>query len=149
MADQQRDIVGADGGELKDFELDMKVGDTQGMDTILAKFIILGSLPDVAFVTAEEFNTILNSCSDVFELRLSCDGNGPIQAMVEKMVLPVKYADFADVFFPTLAHELLSHTPHDHTIKIGDGQPPFGPIYPLSAVELNVLKKLWWNRLVW
>lgn len=102
-ADQQRNVVGADGGELEDFELDMEVGETQGMDGILAEFTTIGSMPDVAFVTVEEFNTILNSCSGVFELRLSCDGNGPVQASVEEVAHPVEYADFADVFSPTLA----------------------------------------------
>ena len=57
------------------------------------------------------------------------------------MVLPVEYADFADIFSLTLVCELLPHTLHDHVIETGDGQPPFGPIYPLSAVELDVLKK--------
>ena len=46
-----------------------------------------------------------------------------------------------DVFCPTLVRKLLLHVLHDHAIKIGDGQPPFGPIYLLSAVELDVLKK--------
>ena len=54
---------------------------------------------------------------------------------------PVKYADFVDVFSPMLACKLLSHALHDHAIEIGDGQSLFGPIYPLSAVELDVLKK--------
>ena len=98
-------------------------------------------MPDVAFVIAEEFNAILNFCSGVFELRLSYDGNGPVQAMVKEVVLLVKYADFADVFFPTLARKLPPHALHDHAIKTGNSQFPFGPIYPLSAVELNVLKK--------
>ena len=141
MGKQQRDVIVADDGKLKDFKLDMKVEKTQGMDEILAEFTILGSMPDMAFVMAEEFNTILNSCSDVFELQLSCDNNGPVQVTVKKVVLPIKYADFADVFSLTLAHKLPSHIPHDHAIEIDNGQPPFGPIYPLSAVELNVLKK--------
>ena len=61
--------------------------------------------------------------------------------MVKEVVLPIEYADFADVFSLTLAYELLSHAPHDHAIETGDGQPLFGPIYPLSAVEFDVLKK--------
>ena len=141
MASQQRDVIVADGRELKDFELDMEVRETQGIDEILIKFITLGSISDMAFVMAEEFNIIFNFCSDVFELRLSYDGNGPVQAIVKEMVLLVEYTDFVDVFSPTLVRKLPSHALHDHAIEIGNGQPPFGPIYPLSAVELDVLKK--------
>lgn len=46
----------------------MEVGETQTMDEILAKFITLDSMLNVAFVIAEEFNAILNSYSGVFEL---------------------------------------------------------------------------------
>ena len=84
---------------------------------------------------------IFNSFSDVFELQLSCDGNRPVKATVEEVVLPVKYADFANVFSPTLVCKLLSHTLHDYAIETGNDQPPFSLIYPLSAVELDVLKK--------
>ena len=107
----------------------------------MTEFTILDSIPDVAFITAEEFNTIFNFCSDVFELWLSCDDNGPIQAMVEEVVFPVEYADFADVFFLTLVCKLPPHAPHDYAIEIGNGQFLFGLIYPLSTVELDVLKK--------
>ena len=127
--------------KLEDFKLDMEVGDTQGMDEILAKFTTLSSLSDIAFVTAEEFNTILNSYSGVFELRLSYDSNRPVQATVKEMVLLVEYANFADVFSPTLICKLPPHALHNHAIEIGDGQLWFGLIYPLSAVELDVLKK--------
>ena len=78
MVGQQRDIIVADSDKLKNFELDMKVGETQKMDEILTKFTTLDSMPDMAFVMAEEFKAILNFCSGVFELRLSCDGNGPV-----------------------------------------------------------------------
>ena len=54
----------------------MEIEETQGINEILVKFTTLGSMPDMAFVTAEEFNAILNSCFGVFELRLSCDDNG-------------------------------------------------------------------------
>ena len=98
-------------------------------------------MPDVAFVMAEEFNAILNFCSSVFALRLSCDHNGPVQATVEEVIFPVKYAEFADVFSLTLVRKLPSRAPHNHAIEIKNSQPLFGPIYLLSAVELDVLKK--------
>lgn len=76
---------------------------------------------DIAFVMAEEFNIIFNFCFGMFKLQLSCDSNGPIQATVEEVVLSVKYAYFADVFFPTLACKLPPHALHDYAIEIGDG----------------------------
>ena len=48
--------------------MDMKVEETQEIDEILAKFTTLGNMLDIAFVMAEEFNAILNSCFGVFEL---------------------------------------------------------------------------------
>ena len=141
MTGQQWDVVIADGEELENFKLDIEVKETQRIEKILAKFTTLDSMPNMAFVIAEEFNAILNFCSNMFELRLSYDGNGPVQATVKEVVLLVEYPDFADIFSPTLVHKLPFHALHDHAIKIGDSQHPFGPIYLLSAVELDVLKK--------
>ena len=90
------------------------------MDKILTKFTTLSSIPDVVFVTTEEFNAIFNFCSNVFELWLSCDGNGLVQARIEKIILPVEYADFADVFSPTLVRKLSPHALYDHAIEIGN-----------------------------
>ena len=121
--------------------MDIEVKETQEIDEILTKFITLSSMPDMTFVTAEEFNAIFNFYSGMFELRLSCDGNEPVQATVEEMVLLAKYADFIDVFSLMLVCKLPPHASHDHAIKTGDGQSSFGPIYLLSAIELDVLKK--------
>ena len=53
-----------------------------------------------------------------------------------------EYLDFADVFSPNLAFELLKHTGiNDYAIKLVDGQqPPYRPIYSLEPVELETLK---------
>ena len=54
-----------------------------------------------------------------------------------------KYSDFADVFSADLASELPKHTGiNDHAIELVKGcqQPPYGPIYSLGPVELEVLK---------
>ena len=58
------------------------------------------------------------------------------------MKVPAKYLDFADVFSPDLASELLEHTKiNNHAIELVDGQqPPYGPIYSLGPVELETLK---------
>ena len=56
--------------------------------------------------------------------------------------IPAKYSDFADVFSPDLASELLKHTGiNNHAIKLVEGQQlPYGPIYSLGPVELETLK---------
>ena len=56
--------------------------------------------------------------------------------------VPAEYLDFADVFSPDLAFELPEYTGiNDHVIKLVDGQqPPYGPIYGLEPVELEILK---------
>ena len=53
-----------------------------------------------------------------------------------------EYLDFANVFSPDLASELLEHTRiNDHAIELVDGQqPPYRPIYSLEPVELETLK---------
>ena len=56
--------------------------------------------------------------------------------------VPAEYSDFADVFSPDLASELLEHTGiNNHAIELVDGQqPPYDPIYSLEPVELETLK---------
>ena len=56
--------------------------------------------------------------------------------------IPIKYFDFANVFLASLATGLLRNTGiNKHAIKLIKGkQPPYGPIYILSPVELKILK---------
>ena len=53
-----------------------------------------------------------------------------------------KYSDFADIFSPDLASELLEYIGiNDHAIELVKGQQPlYGPIYSLGPVELETLK---------
>ncbi|CEH14709.1 retrotransposon nucleocapsid protein [Ceraceosorus bombacis] len=54
--------------------------------------------------------------------------------------VPSKYRKFLDVFSPVEASQLPPHQPFDHKIELEPGkQPPFGPLYPLSARELQEL----------
>ncbi len=64
--------------------------------------------------------------------------------------VPSKYADFTDIFLPKLAAELLEHTKiNDYAIElVDDWQPPYGPIYSLRPVELEILKAYIENNLV-
>ncbi len=63
--------------------------------------------------------------------------------------MPGKYADFSDVFSPKLAVELPEHTRiNDHAIDlVNDSQPPYGLIYSLGLVELEILKAYIKNNL--
>jgi hypothetical protein len=46
------------------------------------------------------------------------------------------------VFSPKEAEKLPPHQPYDHDIKLKDGQtPPWGPLYPMSRVQLTALKE--------
>ncbi len=53
-----------------------------------------------------------------------------------------KYADFADIFSPKLAAELLEHMrTNDHAIElVNDWQALYGLIYSLGPVETKILK---------
>ncbi len=60
-----------------------------------------------------------------------------------------EYADFTDVFSTKLAAELLEHIEiNDHAIElVDDRQPPYGPIYSLGPMELEILKAYIENNL--
>jgi hypothetical protein len=46
-----------------------------------------------------------------------------------------------DIMTTEAAQRLPSHKPYDHAIDLQDGQhPPWGPVYPLSETELEVLR---------
>ena len=55
--------------------------------------------------------------------------------------IPIKYSDYANIFSINLAIELLENiSKNEHTIELVKGkQPPYGPIYALSFVELETL----------
>ena len=56
--------------------------------------------------------------------------------------LPVELKDYRDVFSPKEAEKLPPHRPYDHNIKLEDGKiPPWGPLYPMSRVQLATLKE--------
>ncbi|SPO38662.1 uncharacterized protein PSFLO_04141 [Pseudozyma flocculosa] len=56
--------------------------------------------------------------------------------------LPREFADYADVFDEARADVLPQHRPSDHKIVVEPGKTiPHGPLYPLSAKELDELRK--------
>ena len=59
-----------------------------------------------------------------------------------------KYVDFADVFSPKLAAELLEHGISNYAIKLVDEQQPsYGLLYSLGLVKLETLKTYIENNL--
>ncbi len=56
--------------------------------------------------------------------------------------IPIKYSDYANIFSSDLAMELSENTGiNEYAIKLIERkQPPYGPIYALSPVELETLK---------
>ena len=63
--------------------------------------------------------------------------------------VPSKYADFTDIFLPKLAIKLPEYIKiNNHAIKfVDDWQLPYGPIYCLSFIELEILKAYIKNNL--
>ena len=62
--------------------------------------------------------------------------------------VPSKYTDFADVFSPKLATELLEHRISNYAIGLVDNQQfPYGPIYSLGPIKLEILKAYIENNL--
>ena len=56
--------------------------------------------------------------------------------------LPEKYKEFSDVFDKVKANTLPEHRPYDCPIDLQPGkEPPWGPIYNLSPVELETLRE--------
>ncbi len=54
--------------------------------------------------------------------------------------LPTCYADYADVFSTEEAGRLPQYKAGDHAIDLEGGEPPYGPLYNLSATELQTLR---------
>lgn len=59
-----------------------------------------------------------------------------------EVVLSEVYREYADIFSEEDANKLPEHGPHDYVIELIDNrQPPNGPVYNLSQVELAVLRQ--------
>ena len=62
--------------------------------------------------------------------------------MAEKVIIPAKYSDFANMFLEKSANLLLEQNGvNKHAIVLEKGkQPSYGPIYNLEPVEFKILK---------
>jgi hypothetical protein len=85
---------------------------------------------------AQAFQLNLASQSDTFARSAATSSDADLSA------IPEDYHDFADVFNKQKANKLAEHRPYDLRINIDDGSvPPIGPIYSLSAIELQALRE--------
>ena len=56
------------------------------------------------------------------------------------ITIPLEYLDLAEVFSEEAANTLPEHSPQDLCLETS-GTPPFGPLYNLFQVELEVLRE--------
>ena len=75
---------------------------------------------------------------------------GLLKANKAPTIVPAEYFDYTDVFSSELAAELPEHTgTNDHSIELENvKQPPYGSIYSLGPVELEMLKAYFETNLV-
>ena len=96
---------------------------------------------DVQLVEEDAFANLVTAGAHAYAVFAHTDGpEGQLQPPIQACPLPKEYADYQDVFSEDLANQLPEHGPQDHAIETRGGDPPFGPLYNLSASELVVLK---------
>jgi hypothetical protein len=104
----------------------------------------LRAAPSVSMINSVAFARHLkNPQCQVFQLKISAiaEATSPEGEGVDLSAIPEEYHEFASVFSKKEADKLPEHRHYDHTIPLQEGTaPPFGPVYPLSKVELDVLK---------
>ena len=72
----------------------------------------------------------------------------PPEHAVLKKIIPEEYHDYLYLFGDKLAAELPRHRKFNHAIDILPGKEvPFGPIYPLSEPQKEVLRE-YLNRMI-
>ena len=92
-------------------------------------------------VTLESLTENLRSLGlhQVMQVRLELLKDSEMEAI--PIQIPGAYSDLAEVFSEVEASTLPPHRDEDHVIDLEAGKvPPFGPIYSLSAKELQVLR---------
>ena len=76
----------------------------------------------------------------LYDINRALDPKTIEEGRLEELI-PEEYHEFLPLFQEVAARELPPHRTHDHTIPLKEGfEPPFGPIYSLSRVELETLK---------
>ena len=106
------------------------------------------SKPNISFINAVAFTRACKmEGSQSFQLNLN---HPELQARLTKKedtpvdlsYIPAEYHEYADVFSKKKADTLAPHRPYDLKINLEEGtSPPWGPIYSLSATELQALRE--------
>jgi len=69
-----------------------------------------------------------------------CRQEDPNQVLLDK--IPQYYEDYHKLFLTATAEKLAERRTFDHAIDLKLGaEPPWGPIYPMSAYQLDTLDK--------
>jgi len=69
-----------------------------------------------------------------------CQQEDPNQVVLDK--IPQYYEDYHKLFLTATAEKLAERTTFDHAIDLQPGaEAPWGPIYPMSAYQLDTLDK--------
>ena len=96
------------------------------------KKISLSTFLDAAQSREPAFVTFVRTAHDVLQPSLQI-----LAVRVHKV--PNAYREFEDVFSDTFTQAVPKHSPWDHIIYTQDARVPYGPIYPLSKRQLQVL----------
>jgi len=102
-------------------------------------------LPSVMLLNAVSFQRAVKQAGSVV-YRLSINSSvdlraaGPTADPPDLSAIPPKYHEFADMFSKSKSNTFPPHRSYDLKIELEDGtSPPLGPIYSLSATELDAL----------
>ena len=106
---------------------------------------VLDSESETFVVYVTLFSSDMLPRSTLFELNIHLSCKPQVSGLIAEKALTkvsAKYSDFADVFSPDLAFELLKYTRiNNHAIKLVNSQQLlYEPIYSLGPVELKALK---------
>ena len=108
----------------------------------------LPAKPLVSLIDEKMFDTLLTEPENHgYLLRVSSVGedvdiSSSDDSTTLETVIPAKYHPYLDVFSKTDADKLPPHRTYDHSIDLElDTQPPFGPLYTLSELELKALRE--------
>jgi len=107
--------------------------------------------PKVSLIGANTFAFICNQPGTEFYFMTMEEANAAHLASQEMgapdpnpnlSTIPLEYYEFAYLFSKKEADKLSNHRTYDHEIPLEPGKaPPFGPIYKLSPMELEVVRK--------
>ena len=146
IIDTKGDIV-----EEKDF---FHAVDIQGYDIILGYPWLQTRNPDVDWTTGRwaytprstppevtdvhAFHATATQAQRVYTIRYTEATPSSFEKTAD---IPPEYEEYQDVFSEEAANQPPENGPNDHAIKLEGGEPPYGPIYKLSATELKVLRE--------